>query len=217
MPLCSYLPIKELCTFGLQKLIHNNVVKNILSNFWWSLTAFIEKNSWSGLEDHFNQLKRALQASHTRYAEERNERRAELPAQLPASAAGIPSLKSRHHRPQRRRRVKDDNGTEMRRIGSHRVPVSLSESQVVIRTTNSIPSAGVGAQMTDRSSSSTTWSSSSKRVLKIVLVALLGLVLINGFLFSRLVALEQLAEQLSQSGSCPSASAPNLADLKILA
>ena len=69
------------------------------------LAAFIEKNTWAGVEENFEQLKQQLQMAYpSRDAEERSERRAELPHPPAAETMTIGTTKARHPRPTRRRR-----------------------------------------------------------------------------------------------------------------
>ena len=67
--------------------------------------AFIEKNTWAGVEETYGQLKQLLQLAHpSRDAEERSERRAELPHPPAGGTAILGPAKTRHPRPTRRRR-----------------------------------------------------------------------------------------------------------------
>lgn len=130
----------------------------ILIYLFLFLTAFIEKNTWSGLEENFNQLKRNLHQAHPspREAEDRSERRSELPGSAggagvgPVAVAGgaVSSLKHRQLRtdrrmPRRRAGVVSKNGDEVGGLdgavggigGSNkRLYVGAETGQMVVRS-----------------------------------------------------------------------------------
>lgn len=143
----------------------------------------------------------------------RSERRAELPASpsSPMMSSVTGGSKKRHSRIIRRRTGKDDNGLEKR-----------SDSQTAIRSSGSIKQTAGGRKMLLSPSSLATSSLSSpspstgrSAVFYVVLVSLLLLLCTNGFLFSKIWALEQLAEELARHPpSCLSAA--NMADLRVL-
>ena len=83
----------------------NDFLKNVALTFFVLFLAFIEKNTWVGVEETFGQLKQLLQLAHpSRDAEERSERRAELPHPPAGGTMIIGPVKTRHPRPTRRRR-----------------------------------------------------------------------------------------------------------------
>lgn len=176
--------------------------------------AFIEKNAWSALEENFSMLKRNLQSMQSsRDAEDvRSERRAELPASPGStlvSGTGVP--KKRHSRIIRRRTGKDDNGLMEKRNDSQMVTrsaggsVKQSSGRKILATSSSFSSSSPAAIPTTGRSA----------VFYVVLVSLILLLCTNGFLFSKIWALEQLADELARHPpSCLSAA--NMADLRVL-
>ena len=175
----------------------------------------------------------------TRDAEDiRIERRAELPSSSGTGSGGAmgvggpmsgggPLKKRHHHHSRATRRRKDgmmDNGLmEKRSMESPRLSGSVKQSG----TGPGVGSGGLGVVRHNKmgassSSSSPTPSSSGSTppggcsaVFYVVLVSLILLLCTNGFLFSKIWALEQLAEELARHPpSCLSAA--NMADLRVL-
>ncbi|KAI9566047.1 hypothetical protein GHT06_009847 [Daphnia sinensis] len=203
---------------------------------WGIVKTFIEKNAWAALEENFDQMKRSLLAMQSsRDAEDvRIERRAELPSSSGTGSGGAMGvvgpmggsgpLKKRHLHSRATRRRKDgmmDNGLEKRGlIESPRSSGSVKQSGA-----GSGASVGVGrlnkTAISSSSSAPNPVSSSStppggcSAVFYVVLVSLILLLCTNGFLFSKIWALEQLAEELARHPpSCLSAA--NMADLRVL-
>lgn len=209
------------CGSKQSRLVLNCQIK-YRKSVWGIVKTFIEKNTWAGVEENFEQLKQQLQMAYpSRDAEERSERRAELPHPPAAETMTIGTTKARHPRPTRRRRgaaqtgFKDDSGVETRRLGSHHLASSLSESQIATRNTfSSKPAAG----RTDKGQQYQM--PASNTVLYVVFVTLLLLLLTNGLLYMKIWTLEHLAEQLANNPSCPtlspSPSSSNMADLRVL-
>lgn len=208
---------------------------------WGIVKTFIEKNAWAALEENFDQMKRSLLAMQSsRDAEDvRIERRAELPSSSGTGSGGAMGvvgpmggsgpLKKRHHLHSRAtRRRKDgmmDNGVDKRGL----VESPRSSGSVKQSATGSGASVGAGRLSKTAISSSLSSSSSSPNapssassppggcsaVFYVVLVSLILLLCTNGFLFSKIWALEQLAEELARHPpSCLSAA--NMADLRVL-
>ncbi|XP_046446715.1 protein Aster-A-like isoform X3 [Daphnia pulex] len=205
---------------------------------WGIVKTFIEKNAWAALEENFDQMKRSLLSMQSsRDAEDvRIERRAELPSSSGTGSGGAMGvggpmssggpLKKRHHSRANRRRKEGmiDNGLMEKR------------SKESPRSSRSVKQSGTGAgggsgslgvvrhsKMAASSSSSSPTPSSSgstppggcSAVFYVVLVSLVLLLCTNGFLFSKIWALEQLAEELARHPpSCLSAA--NMADLRVL-
>lgn len=169
----------------------------------------------------------------------RIERRAELPSSSGTGSGGAMGvvgpmggsgpLKKRHHLHSRAtRRRKDgmmDNGVDKRGL----VESPRSSGSVKQSATGSGASVGAGRLSKTAISSSLSSSSSSPNapssassppggcsaVFYVVLVSLILLLCTNGFLFSKIWALEQLAEELARHPpSCLSAA--NMADLRVL-
>lgn len=183
-------------------------------------------------------MKRSLLSMQSsRDAEDvRIERRAELPSSSGTGSGGAMGvggpmssggpLKKRHHSRANRRRKEGmiDNGLMEKR------------SKESPRSSRSVKQSGTGAgggsgslgvvrhsKMAASSSSSSPTPSSSgstppggcSAVFYVVLVSLVLLLCTNGFLFSKIWALEQLAEELARHPpSCLSAA--NMADLRVL-
>ena len=73
--------------------------------FFVFLVGFIEKNTWAGVEEKCELLKQKLQMTYpSREAEERSERRAELPNTPAAESMTVGTTRARPPRPTRRRR-----------------------------------------------------------------------------------------------------------------
>ena len=183
------------------------------------LTAFIEKNTWAALEENFSQLKHSLlQVSPSRAGDEAlSERRSELPSTigsvganvLPAAAGSAISTKSRLQRTRRRRMTKDESALIDKRL--------LGDSQALSRTNGSIKHSAVALPSLQFASSaaSSQQASNGGSVFYVVIVSLLLLLCTNGFLFSKIWTLEQLAEQLARNPpNCNPT--PNMADLRVL-
>ncbi|XP_059352957.1 protein Aster-B-like isoform X2 [Daphnia carinata] len=199
---------------------------------WGIVKTFIEKNAWAALEENFSQMKRnLLSMQSSRDAEDvRIERRAELPSSSGTGSAGVvgpmggnASVKKRLHSRANRRR-KDgmmDNGLEKRGL------IESPRSSGSVKQSGAGSGASVGAGRLNKTaisssssspnppSSSTSPSGGCSAVFYVVLVSLILLLCTNGFLFSKIWALEQLAEELARHPpSCLSAA--NMADLRVL-
>lgn len=184
-------------------------------------TAFIEKNTWAALEENFSQLKHSLQqVSPSRATDDAlSERRSELPSAIGSvgatvssavsGAAIMGSTKQRLSRPRRRRMGKEESTFIDKRL--------LGDSQALSRTTGSIRHSAIALPSLPFASSaaSSQQASNSGSVFYVVVISLLLLLCTNGFLFSKIWTLEQLAEQLARNPpSCNPT--PNMADLRVL-
>ena len=207
-------------------VIHSQI--KYKKSVWGIVKTFIEKNAWAALEENFSQMKRnlvSMQSPSSRDAEDvRIERRAELPASPGSSAAGAGALKKRHTRVIRRRGGKDDNGLLMEKRGmsdgSQMMTArsagggSIKQSTLSGRNSKMLTSSASSNSSSSPHSSSSS-SSGRSAVFYVVLVSLALLLCTNGFLFSKIWALEQLAEELARHPpSCLSAA--NMADLRVL-
>lgn len=167
-------------------------------------------------------MKRSLLSMQSsRDAEDvRIERRAELPSSSGTGSGGAMgvvgpmsgSLKKRHHHHSRVTRRRKDGMMD----------INLEKRGLMESASGSVkqPAAGVGrlnkiVTSPHPASSISTPSGGCSAVFYVVLVSLILLLCTNGFLFSKIWALEQLAEELARHPpSCLSAA--NMADLRVL-